>query len=200
MKTINFCSSTSTRGIICMILLLAGYLPAFSHHVLPHHHPKHYKLPASAYHVATVASAINTNPFYDAFQVAFNAASSNFTALKGSAMTATNFHTTLTVAAPMQAYTNIFYENNMWAFGFNIDGALNDEPGYFELFSATIEQTLSIHRLRYSKTSVAPVRADQLPSARYITSEYFIQIDRILLANNTFTDDVIIYHRGHLID
>jgi hypothetical protein len=197
MKTINFCSSTSTRGIICIILLLAGYLPSFSHYV--HHHPKVYKLPASAYHVPTVASAINTNPFSDAFQVAFNAASSNFTGLKGSAIAANNFNTTLTVADPMTASTNIFYKSNMWAFRFNITGASNAESDYFDLFSATVEQTLTIHRLRYSKTNVALGRADALPSVKYITSEYFIQINRIILGN-TFSDEVIIYHRGYAID
>jgi hypothetical protein len=34
MKTINFFSRISIKGIICMILLSVGYLPAFSQYVL----------------------------------------------------------------------------------------------------------------------------------------------------------------------
>ncbi len=160
------------------------------------HHRTLYKLPAAAYQASAVAPAATTNPFSDAFEVAFNAASTNFAGLKADAIAANNFRTTLTVGAPITAETNIFYRNNRWAFRFNITGASTDEASYFQLFSVVVEQTLSNHHFKYSRTNLASNSGDvSLPSIQYNSSENFIQLTR-MISGNTFYDEVIIYHLG----
>ncbi len=174
----------------------------FFHHAeppiapLPSPHHLNFNNPAAAYHVPTVTSAAATNPFSVAFQEAFAAASSNFAGLRGDAITEDNFRTNVIVGAPITATTNIFYRSNRWAFRFNITGASNDEASYFDLFSATVEQTLSNHHLKYSKTNLPYGKGDvSLQSFQYYSSENLIQVTRSI-SGNTFYDEVIIFHPG----